>query len=1707
MILHYLIDSQSRKAVLPEKITFKTLLAYIDLPQFSTIEADYISKSNEGYEHVAKFYNRYLDAFQATIGKTGAEILKFVNHKLIVGWPPLNNRTEDEISLCCKVALKAAFDFRQAVQDLTSIEGIQSLINISFGFGDVSLLHTGGIENKVEYFVLGSAFLEALDCENAMIKDNNTAVCTSVCERIKDMFVCEEIVTYSLKESRNGMSKEQGFFYVTAFKGGRLPTPKNSPLMFKNGLSPTLIEGLSLKIANYVPKEYVKFAQESIENWGCEYRQVTVAQINLMIDPSTLTSETPVTTFNQYVRKIQSIANLYQGIIHQTTLDQRGFTATLIFGLYPQAQQEAAVAGVLSALSVWTELSNYLQGKVCCGLSTGDVYLGFVGQEQRTIFVFGEPVHRSNILMLAASREKDAKILLDEATKKEAERKIAFTPYLGKGLQGRIAQEQIFIAAAKDGNVDYLADSINELRTHMHNSDSSENRWTEKGAQMIGKQELLQRNKEIILDYLGKPSNCGLSLIAGAMGSGKTLFARNLYLSLSQAIRQKQGNLPLILCSSIEARTQNLKLNGWRKVLKDLLSRLSQEYQLSSEETLKKLVTPQQELLTNIAIVNDVLDLSNDISNSQLVQPSKEEQRIVVEICFEIIKAYLETPQSDSPLDNRLVLQYKTGNNHTTTASSRPPLVLFLDDLQDYDELSWSLFSKVAKSLKRVYIVGLFRVDELEFLPSKKAQLLQQGIIDLTNDQPNLAKIVIDPLTNKEVAQLIADTLATSECDLETADIIHHRTKGNPLLIIQLLSCLKREIVNERGVVALTEKMKRVLSYGESFADIPIPSLCHKLYNPNLDQMPLEQYLLLKLASSFGERFDLKTLIIVNPFKGNLLTHSKVVNALEAIKEAGLITIHEQKEDKNIIYKFVFPFLNDLLFQKMPYSLKRNLKRQISETTNFTDQHDSKLSSRIEESGKSMSRWKLEEGGSQHQDQKEEVVENVKTKLSGLSGGKDIVLKADMLEKKAIRTPKKWIPRYFTLGQRTLRWYLNEEQMNNDPIGVIQLEHIYKVRVSKQEDSQKPYGIVLDVGNWRKRNQVHYGRSLFLACKDVNEAENWYIWIEAIRTRLIFEEFWSNFEDKAKIFNQLSTKPLSQAGKNPFDQTISGLYHSKNFKRAGTPEKFERTASPYKGRETFSTNFSSTGAGNYSTNQTNQKIADPFAVEDDPADLARDRTPTADFGVQAQIASQPEKNALMQEAQGSHLSRLNEALERSKVLGSNNVSISSQKNEVQRTYKSREASPAAEKPITKESSANYLSQKRQTKVKSTPRLLLEEFLNKTQTTFWSHLMTAPSKPQLTRIHHLNGLDESPRPRSRSRSRSVSPNNEFDKIQDTTHAEANSPVSILRKRSTSRDRENAITRRRSTSRDVDPSSTGRKRSMSRDPEEHIERVYKLPNRVYQSDWEVPQSRRDNVFNDDAISNLAGTARNSRFFDQSEADHSVYQDLQNMSFTDQSNMSFTKEFGEAPEEREVIRKTKNSSRIYTENITIYTQKPQKNSRGTEEEDRGPSKPNIYGKYEMFTSFFVDSYFDKCLVPSKNNGVAKVQPRKNRKLKQKYPNIMRANKIRGDPYTFEVSEVMTDRNRPIVYATLGGKRLEEEDFSYRSPIKESPLHTLPQQERPIERRAMPNVERVAQQRVPEHIESHAERYLNNEYHQPSLQESMISRSNYIGTQSDFI
>ena len=193
------------------------------------IGAKYISESSEGKEQLARFLSRYLDVFQATIGKTGAEILKFINDKLIVVWPSLNSKSEEEIALILKVVLRAIFDFRQGLQEVSSIEGLDVMVNICFGMGDISVLHVGGVENRIEYLVVGKAYSEVLECESVLPTDNCTVISSSIYERVKDMFTCESISKISSRNNMNEQPNTPRFYTVTSFNGGRLPAPKNSP--------------------------------------------------------------------------------------------------------------------------------------------------------------------------------------------------------------------------------------------------------------------------------------------------------------------------------------------------------------------------------------------------------------------------------------------------------------------------------------------------------------------------------------------------------------------------------------------------------------------------------------------------------------------------------------------------------------------------------------------------------------------------------------------------------------------------------------------------------------------------------------------------------------------------------------------------------------------------------------------------------------------------------------------------------------------------------------------------------------------------------------------------------------------------------------------------------------------------------------------------------------------------------------------------------------------------------------------------------------------------------------------------------------------------------------------------------------------------------------------------------------------------------------
>jgi len=119
------------------------------------------------------------------------------------------------------------------------------------------------------------------------------------------------------------------------------------------------------------------------------------------------------------------------------------------------------------------------------------------------------------------------------------------------------------------------------------------------------------------------------------------------------------------------------------------------------------------------------------------------------------------------------------------------PLALFLDDLQWLDAATLDLMEYLLTqpNVNHLMLIGAYRdneVDPRHPLVRKLQTMRQAGAL--------LQDIVLAPLTREDLEQLIADSL---HCDpghaRPLAELVHHKTSGNPFFAIQFVSALFEE--------------------------------------------------------------------------------------------------------------------------------------------------------------------------------------------------------------------------------------------------------------------------------------------------------------------------------------------------------------------------------------------------------------------------------------------------------------------------------------------------------------------------------------------------------------------------------------------------------------------------------------------------------------------------------------------------------------------------------------------------------------------------------------------------------------------------------------------------------------------------------------------------------------------------------------------------
>jgi DNA-binding CsgD family transcriptional regulator/tetratricopeptide (TPR) repeat protein len=161
------------------------------------------------------------------------------------------------------------------------------------------------------------------------------------------------------------------------------------------------------------------------------------------------------------------------------------------------------------------------------------------------------------------------------------------------------------------------------------------------------------------------------------------------------------------------------------------------------------------------------------------------------------------------------------------------PVVLVVEDLHWADRSTLDLISYLTRELEsaRVLLIGTYRADEM-----RRSHPLRPVLAEL-NRLPNVSRLDVEPLADREVAQLLSAISGSDLPDRLAAEVVD-RAEGNPFFAEELLAA-----VGDRGV----------------------PPTLRDILTTRLEALPDQAQEVLRIAAAAGRRVDHRLLSEVAP--------------------------------------------------------------------------------------------------------------------------------------------------------------------------------------------------------------------------------------------------------------------------------------------------------------------------------------------------------------------------------------------------------------------------------------------------------------------------------------------------------------------------------------------------------------------------------------------------------------------------------------------------------------------------------------------------------------------------------------------------------------------------------------------------------------------------------------------------------------------------
>ncbi|MEG4631669.1 AAA family ATPase [Microcoleus sp. AR_TQ3_B6] len=205
------------------------------------------------------------------------------------------------------------------------------------------------------------------------------------------------------------------------------------------------------------------------------------------------------------------------------------------------------------------------------------------------------------------------------------------------------------------------------------------------------------------------------------------------------------------------------------------------------------------------------------------------------------------------------------------------PLVIFLDDLQWADSASLNLMQLLVGDSESRYLlfIGAYRDNEVN-----PTHPLIQAIEQIEKTGTPVHHIVLQPFDFGIVYKLLADTLTVNDKLGFLADLIFHKTGGNPFFITQLLQALYQDnlLKFDFNSGCWQWNLEEIQAIGITDKSVV------ELVASRIEKLPETTQEVLKLAACIGDTFNLDVLSIVNE-----QSHAQAASALWAALQTGLV--------------------------------------------------------------------------------------------------------------------------------------------------------------------------------------------------------------------------------------------------------------------------------------------------------------------------------------------------------------------------------------------------------------------------------------------------------------------------------------------------------------------------------------------------------------------------------------------------------------------------------------------------------------------------------------------------------------------------------------------------------------------------------------------------------------------------------------------------